>query len=215
MPIVAPSLSPASDLVARLYSLTYERHCLAYERDPQSVLLRLWGGNLSVRRSDCGRVPPHSPLFSHRHHEDQDFGIRCLRAGLQGRFCRALRADHRHSGTLSEFASDLLGRLAPSAFTIGLPLPARLIARSGRRPVAGRVLSAVLRASTALCGRLRLTPLATVCAQLLRRTEVVRGAWGAGGWPRQPRWKRPARRDESERIENPRSSKPPQSARNP
>ena len=71
-----------------LYAREYERSCDAYSRHPERVLRALGRGNVSLRRADCLRVPVVSDTFAENYHEDTDFGLRCLRAGLEGVFDR-------------------------------------------------------------------------------------------------------------------------------
>ena len=63
------------------------------EADPRLVLLHLWGGNVSLRRSDFLSVEVDAWPGAH---EDQYFGIRCHQSGLTGVFDRSLHAEHRH-----------------------------------------------------------------------------------------------------------------------
>ena len=84
----------------RLYATEYESNCQKIDQRPEFVLLQLWGGNISLRRDDCRRVGLDFRYFGH---EDQDFGIRCMKAGLVGVFDRALRAEHHHAQDASAF----------------------------------------------------------------------------------------------------------------
>jgi hypothetical protein len=98
--------APLGEGVARLtrsYAVEYEEHCSQYEKDPSLVLPKLWGGNVSLRRSDC-IVVGFTP-WSYRH-EDQEFGLRCLRTGLSGVFDRKLHAQHHHTRDASHFLAE-------------------------------------------------------------------------------------------------------------
>jgi GT2 family glycosyltransferase len=99
-----PTLTEGSDsefaMLTELYAREYEAHLQDFDRQPELVLQRLWGGNVSLRRDDCIRVGLDFRYFGH---EDQDFGLRCLKAGLTGRFDRTLRAEHHHSRDAAEF----------------------------------------------------------------------------------------------------------------
>lgn len=87
-------------MLTGLYADEYEAHCDRLEKDPGLVLLQLWGGNVSLGREDCRRVGVEFRYFGH---EDQDFGIRCLEAGLTGRFDRSLFAEHHHARDAEAF----------------------------------------------------------------------------------------------------------------
>ncbi len=100
-----PVKDPAS-VFSRLYAVEYENTCAKYERDADNVLAGLWGGNVSLDRSDALRVGLISDGFEQRYHEDTDFGLRCRAAGLTGHFDRTLRADHHHVRELKAFLRD-------------------------------------------------------------------------------------------------------------
>jgi glycosyltransferase involved in cell wall biosynthesis len=80
---------------ARLYSESYERACEAFQRDPTRVLLGLWGGNLSVRRSQWLRAADR-PRVPAGYHADLDLGLRLREGGLRGTFDPSLRAEHHY-----------------------------------------------------------------------------------------------------------------------
>ena len=94
MPIRLPACRRPGDASTYLYAGNYEGSCAACERDPSLVLTGLWGGNVSICRADALRVGMDS---SFTYHEDRDFGLRCMKAGLRGRFDRSLHADHVHA----------------------------------------------------------------------------------------------------------------------
>lgn len=92
---VAPSMQTSP--TARVYASDYERMCSQYESDPAGILRNLWGGNVSIRRSDARRIGFRSPGWQGSwRHADRDFGLRCLRAGLEGVFDRRLAARHHY-----------------------------------------------------------------------------------------------------------------------
>ena len=99
---IAPDLAHRS-VAAAIYSNDYERECDVLEEHPELVLLALWGGNVSMHRSDCQRVPHTVDNFRARLLEDTEFGVRCALAGLDGIFDRRLRAVHYHDQSVSEF----------------------------------------------------------------------------------------------------------------
>jgi glycosyltransferase involved in cell wall biosynthesis len=195
MPPRVPSIRRAGDFAVRLYAREYEQACRVYERDPDAVLLGLWGGNVSLRRSDFVRVQERGGDAPVRYHEDRDFGLRCRRAGLRAAFDRSLRAVHRHRRDLAGFArdaraqgfglrvvhhrhADVLGPLPGDAFERGLARPFRGLVRAARRRRAGRVLALAVAAITWSAGRVRAWRLEERAARLLRRVEQQRGASG-------------------------------------
>lgn len=88
------------------YAADYEKQCLRYEADPDSVLTHLWGGNLSLPRDQYLAVvdePDWRPL---RYHEDRDMGLRLRARGVEARFDRSLVARHEHRRTLQSYLRD-------------------------------------------------------------------------------------------------------------
>jgi glycosyltransferase involved in cell wall biosynthesis len=176
-----------------LYAHAYERSCERYEHDPHEILRSLWGGNLSLRREDCLRVPLETQSFRERYHFDREWGLRCLKAGLVGVFDRSLLAEHRHRRPLAaalrdarnegrgrvrlhQLHGDILGPLDTSAFERNLPPPARWLVRAARYPRFYRVLLAVLTRLAKLAERLPLPTFELRAVQLLRRMEINAGA---------------------------------------
>lgn len=139
MPTVSDGTETSVPVLTNLYASEYEAHCRGFETHPEIVLKQLWGGNVSMRRDDCRRVGLDFRYFGH---EDQDFGIRCLKAGLVGVFDRTLYAEHHHARDASEFLwyskmngasrweihshhSDVLGPYEPFPDLEGLPSAVR------------------------------------------------------------------------------------------
>ena len=139
MPTVDDMDEASVHAFTRLYTTEYESGCQQIDQRPELVLLQLWGGNVSLRRDDCRRVGLDFRYFGH---EDQDFGIRCMKAGLVGVFDRALRAEHHHAQDASAFLwyskmqgasrwqihhdhADVLGPYDASWILEGLPRAAR------------------------------------------------------------------------------------------
>lgn len=130
-------------LLGALYAEEYERHCRRYEAEPTMVLRQLWGGNVSIRTEHCRRVGLDFRYFGH---EDQELGIRCLEAGLVGRFDRSLHAEHRHGRDAASFVwyskmqgasrwqlhrahPEVLGPFEPDSVLDGMPTAARAAAK--------------------------------------------------------------------------------------
>jgi glycosyltransferase involved in cell wall biosynthesis len=193
MPTRVPARREPGGPATALYARAYEQSCERYEHDPQEILRSLWGGNLSLRRRDCLRVPLETHAFRERYHYDREWGLRCLKAGLDGVFDRALLAEHRHRRPLAaalrdarnegrgrvrlhQLHGDILGPLDTLAFERNLPPPARWLVRAARYPWVYPVLLALLTSLAKLARRLRLSTFELRAVQLLRRMEINAGA---------------------------------------
>ena len=200
MPVAPPPLGRTAPVATRLYARSYEHRCRAYAARPEGILEHLWAGNVSIRRDDYLALPPGSPRFATVYFGDRDLGLRCLEAGLRGRFDRSLRATHRHTRSLDAFLrecwrqgagervihelhGDVVGPFSADLLERGLPLPVRWLVRVLSREPAHRVASPLVRGATGLAGRLRRHRLETMLAQLLRRVERRRGALRATSGP--------------------------------
>lgn len=193
MPVKPPAERTADDFATRLYAREYEGRCAIYEREPQSALREMWGGNISMRRRDCLAVGMTNAAFTEHYHADRDFGIRALRAGLTSTFDRTLGATHLHERSLASFIRDarsqgaarmLLPRFhpetvrppAPREFERNLPVPLAALVAVSRRRRAYRALSAAFPLFIRTAGRLRLWSLQEIAARVLRRIEQQHGA---------------------------------------
>ena len=133
-----------------LYADDYEWQCRIYDVDPDAVLRNLWGGNLSLRRRDALCVGLTRADGRRHYNEDREFGLRCMKAGLRGVFCRQLSADHHHQRSLPAYMADarrralgdmavhaehadVVGPLTLRRYAEGLPWPARLVIGLGPR----------------------------------------------------------------------------------
>lgn len=198
---VAAGRAPAG-AVTRLFSQGYEQACLEFERNPDGVLLGLWGGNFSVRR-DRWLAALGQTSFGGVFHEDRELGLLFHQAGLRGVFDRGLRADHRHDGTieqcignarLSALAQVRLHRLFPDL----VEDPRRPdVAGSARRvfqalgaitarPAAWRCATAVVSNVAAVSARFRLAPGEWLAIRALRRLAFERGLREASADPESP-----------------------------
>ena len=193
MPTLLPPVRRAGGFATYLYAEEYERCCVGYERDPSTILRNLWGGNVSLRRRDCALVPIYTESFKERYHEDQEWGIRCLKAGLTGVFDRSLRAKHLHSRPLDAFLADcrregagrvllytlhadLLGPLDRDAFAADLPVPAQWMVQGCRGSRVHAAVAPVLHAFIRLAGVTQQYGLEESAARLARRIEQQSGA---------------------------------------
>jgi hypothetical protein len=190
--VVRRSGSDERALTASLYSEAYERSCRSFEERPEGILLHLYGGHMSMRRSACLRTGVHSEHFRERYHPDKEFGIRCMKDGLVGRFDRSLLARHHHARTLSEFRADarssgaatavlhrlhpdVLGVVDPRGSPIRAPTPARWVIRLSRFGPFHRVASTSVAITVRLLGRFHALSLQRNAAKLLALIEHQRG----------------------------------------
>jgi glycosyltransferase involved in cell wall biosynthesis len=193
MPTVLPKKRLPGQFATFMYADVYETWCASYRRNPDNVLRWLWGGNVSVRRSDLRRVPLYSGEYTNYYHSDQDFGLRCRRAGLVGVFDPALAARHAHSRSLEGFLRDArsqgagelrvhqlhrdqLGAIRLEALDPMVKGYTRAAIRACRRPLAYRGVTTISRALLRLAGALRLFTIETKLARLLQSVERQRGA---------------------------------------
>jgi glycosyltransferase involved in cell wall biosynthesis len=102
MPTPRPERRGPGSFTSELYHDVYEFRCDAWEAGAD-VLAGLWGGNVSVGRAALlanGGIGGDHPL---PYHYDWELGLRLRRAGLTGRFDRALRARHLHERSYAAF----------------------------------------------------------------------------------------------------------------
>ncbi len=88
---------------ARVYADDYLFACKQLEDEPDRILNDLWAGNVSMSRASIGRIPPLVAVSQYQRREDQEFGLRCARAGLTGVFDRSLIAEHQFERSLRQF----------------------------------------------------------------------------------------------------------------
>jgi glycosyltransferase involved in cell wall biosynthesis len=193
MPVKLPERRTAGCGATFLYAGEYETRSREYEADRGLVLRKLWGGNMSLRRADALRVGFRSAGYTAGYHQDREFGLRCLAAGLEGRFDRALAAVHLHERSVDAFVRDAraqgrglrqlhelhraeLGSLDERRFVAGLPRPLRAWVNAARRPRVSTASSRLLRAFAAVLGRARAFGMEAQTLRLLRRVEQQAGA---------------------------------------
>lgn len=186
MPTVLPPNRRPGMFATYLNARDYELACMRYDADSSWILRGFVAGNMSLRRTDYLRVAGGGEELVDGYHADLDFGLRCLKSGLRGVFDRRLVARHEHTRSLDGFVrdahssglswlhvhsvhGDLLGPVSPAIYANRLPRLLRRLLRAARRPrirkAAVRMLGFIVRAA----GALRLFPLETRAAQLLRR----------------------------------------------
>ena len=183
-----------------LYGREYDSHCQAIERGERTVLEGLWGGNFSVRRSDCLRVGVRSDDFPMHYHADQDFGIRLGDAGLEGVYDPALAAVHRHGCdderflrtarqqgaslvVLHDVHADRLGPFDRDGLVTDLPGPLRtVVVAVGGSTRANTGARALLAVGTRL-GPLMSRRIEIALAKLARRIMMWHGTTAGQGPP--------------------------------
>ena len=91
--------------IAWIYRRAYESHCARYLEDADFTLHGLWGGNLSMPREHMVAVGIQR-LAVKRGQDDREFGIRCLKAGVEGVFDPTLHALHLYDRSLDAYRRD-------------------------------------------------------------------------------------------------------------
>ncbi|HEY0278594.1 MAG TPA: glycosyltransferase family 2 protein [Solirubrobacterales bacterium] len=165
MPVATHYRWPRTDATVRVYSDSYEHQCNEYERNPESMLKGLWGGNVSVRRADWLRAIQR-PRIAAWGHDDQEVGLLFLREGLQARFDRSLRGDHYYERSLSRLV-ERAEKSPPAQVQLSAANPDLLeapvrrhvpwtLVRALRSPLVWGVVRGALEIGIALTGALRL-----------------------------------------------------------
>jgi glycosyltransferase involved in cell wall biosynthesis len=192
MPTPRPQRRRPGSFTSELYHDVYEYRCAAWERAPETILLGLWGGNVSVQREALlanGGIGGAHPL---PYHYDWELGLRLHRAGLRGVFDRSLAALHLHERSYAAFLrearaqgramwliehmhGDLLGpeHIRDRHRRRGRVLPA--IVAFTDRPRAYALTRLALDGGVRAAGHLRLFPLERKAASLLGHVERRRG----------------------------------------
>jgi len=195
MPTVLDA-STAPEFATVLYDREYESRCAHYEADPSSVLTNLWGGHLSLRRSDYLALgyeplaPPPGGEGIRLYHQDTEFGLRCRDRGLRGLFDRTLVARHHHQRSLDGFLSDSFGRGAVTVLISrahpDAPTPVGagtdvdrvdgILRHLVRRPTLASLLGAMTTGVARVMVRTGSLKGATFAGKAARRVELARGA---------------------------------------
>jgi glycosyltransferase involved in cell wall biosynthesis len=195
-PTELPTPRSAESFATHIYAAEYERRCMRYEANPDTILRNLWAGNFSLKRSDAIAIGLRNPQFSARYHPDREFGLRCLKAGMVGAFDRDLAATHRYERSLKSFRADaraqgegvlllhqlhpdLLGPRSGTELESDLPSPIRAAIKLGQHPSLYRPTTAMLSATLLAAGRFGFFSLQTALAKLLRRIEQGHSAAAA------------------------------------
>ena len=187
--VFPPSRRPG-DPTRYIYARQYDRDCATWVDDPSRILLNLWGGFISLGRTNYIRAMESAHEFVDGYHYDLDFGARCLELGLQARFDPTLRALHLYERSTSAYLRDgrSSGRnriLVHRAHPAVLPAIDPGFVRRGLPPVGRAALRLIvrfpfllrwLRTATELVGRAHLWRLEDAGAGLMFAVEQQRGA---------------------------------------
>ncbi len=188
MPTVVPVTWSKGTFATRLYAAEYEHHCRWLDAEPESVLLGLWGGNVSLPRAAFDEVEAIRFWPDECYHEDQFLGLELARLGLVGCFDRNLRASHRHTRSIEAFAREarhqgqaralmasrypeLVGPIGPDDGVADLPGPLRMAVRLASHRSAHRMMRRGLIDLVRVAGTSRCRRVEERAAQLLRRIE--------------------------------------------
>ena len=181
------------DFPRQLYAREYERAARAWEADPDTVLTSFWAGNFSLRREDWVALDAEIVKIPSFYHEDRDFGLRCLAAGMEGVFDRSLLATHMYERSPEKYLADARSSAqglinireehgegssqVPEDFaTAGLRQTALPVVRLAARH--RRAMSLLLRAID-LAGLLKIRPVERFGGSLAWRAEQLRTSEGA------------------------------------
>ena len=185
-----PSSRRPGDFSRYIYQWQYERDCAAWEAEPSTILLNLWGGYISIGRAAYLRaVGDVGRLFDGRH-SDLDFGARCLECGLRPVFDRSLRARHLYerdrAGFLRDARSSGRNRILVHRAHPGVLLPLEstfvdeVLSPSARAALnltlSHQMIERLVGFATTAAGHLHLWRLETLGASLLAAVEQKRGA---------------------------------------
>jgi GT2 family glycosyltransferase len=99
------AVAPGHRGIAYIYRRAYELHCELWREDPRSILHGLWGGNISMPREHFLAVGiQHLDVV--RGQDDREFGLRCLKAGIEPVFDPSLVALHQYERALDAYRRD-------------------------------------------------------------------------------------------------------------
>jgi glycosyltransferase involved in cell wall biosynthesis len=94
MPCRVPPRQAGSFVIER-YSDFYEASCRAFAQDPEEILRRLWGGNVSAPKAKIQEAGGHTGGIRVGYTEDVELGLRLAATGLSPVFDKRLLAEHR------------------------------------------------------------------------------------------------------------------------
>jgi glycosyltransferase involved in cell wall biosynthesis len=186
MPTSVPPRRPGS-FVLELYAKHYEMVCDDWDRDPDSILKALWGGNVSLPRAALKDAGGCDGGVGVAYADDLELGLRMRTHGLEAVFDRRLRAEHRVERSVDGFLANhrkngrdytIVDRVHPGI--VEFPKwrdagPGGFLRRLARRPRGYAAISRPGRGALALAGALRLWTLETRLGMLLGSVEMQRG----------------------------------------
>ena len=191
MPTTVPPRRPGS-FVLDLYAKHYEMVCDDWERDPDSILKALWGGNVSLPRAALEAAGGCDGRVGVTYADDLELGLRLRAVGLEPVFDRRLRAEHRVKRSVAGFLANhrrngrdyaIVDRLHPGIVEFPKWRDAGaggLLRRAARRPRGYGLISGLGRRVLSAAGALRLWTLETRLGMLLGSVEMQRGMQETG-----------------------------------
>jgi len=102
MPTAKPPRRPGSFVIDR-YADDYEAVCAMWERHPDRILCRFWGGNVSMPREALFAVGGCDAGAGLQYSHDLELGLRLREHGMEPVSERRLRADHRFQRSVDGF----------------------------------------------------------------------------------------------------------------
>lgn len=190
MPVSLPSRRGLDQSPTFLYAKEYEAASQRWEANPDSILLELWNGNVSIRRDMYESAEEYRQSVPLAYNEDLDLGIRLHRLECKAIFDGQAESAHLHSRTFDEFWRESYAR-GQSAFDLesrwgGLPTQIEeLVSVAQKGPCVARVIKLSGRLPAPLWRRLakavylaagigRLYAIQDNICRLIRRSEARR-----------------------------------------
>src|ERR1700733_1038320 len=186
MPTLPPGRPPGS-FVLDLYSKHYETVCEDWDRDADSILKALWGGNISLPRAALEAAGGCDGRAGVVYTDDLELGLRLRGVGLEAVFDRNLRAEHRLQRGVDGFLTNhrkngrdfvIVDQLHPGIVEFPRLRDSGvggLLRRLARRPRGYALVSKLGRQLLSGAGRLGLWTLETRIGMLLGSVEVQCG----------------------------------------
>jgi glycosyltransferase involved in cell wall biosynthesis len=193
MPTSIPDKPKPGSFSRVMYACSYNKNVEIWEKEPDRLLIEIWGGNISYPRDlyleiDAARYWPANSYL-----DDKFYGIMISRRSIPAVFDRSLRAAHLYSrdlpASLEDWRlqgrdwiilhrtnSDVLGPPDLGKFTEGLRLGLAWFVRLNDHDWVFKIVRACLIPLVRLGVRTRIWPLEMKSAQLLRRIVIRNSA---------------------------------------
>ncbi|MET0781301.1 MAG: glycosyltransferase [Microbacterium sp.] len=199
MPVALPARRGPDDSPSYLYARDYLLQVEGWKRgDSTTILMSLWGGNVSLPRGLYVRAEKLKPSVRLEYNEDLDLGMRLLELDAAAAFDVGATATHHHSRGLRGYMRECLARGGaiadledrwgerPPQLTPLVVIPPtynRALARVQRSIASHQVAGPALRFSVLIyrgAGLVRAWKLQDGVARMLRRALAMRGYRLAG-----------------------------------